>query len=68
MSSHTCDYLDDRPAADDSIGCSACDVTAAKTQCALRGTTKRCAEPTNTSGSPHQSVVRSRQSHTPLVP
>jgi hypothetical protein len=68
MSWHTYDYLDGKPAADDLSRCSACDITAAKGQCALRGTTKRCAEPTNTSGSPHQSVVRSRQSHTPLVP
>lgn len=44
MSSHTYDYLDDKAAADDSIRCSVSDVTAAKEQCAQRGTTKRCAE------------------------
>jgi hypothetical protein len=64
MSSHTYDYLDGKPAANDLSRwsrCSACDVAAAKGQCALRGTTKRCAEPTNTSGSSHRNVVRSRR-------
>jgi hypothetical protein len=44
MSSHTYNYLDGKPAADDLSRCSACDVRDAKGQCALRGTTKRCAE------------------------
>jgi hypothetical protein len=50
MSSHTYDYLDGKPTADDLSRFSACGVTAAKGQCALSGTTKCCAEPTNTSG------------------